>query len=542
MDGLSIAGSLVAVAAAGYHISVKLTTLATQMDTASERISLIGSDVSLTSNALQQLGELMNQKGTEDCVNIFSQSSLETTRTSATTCQDIFKEIEQAIQSASEQIRGKGKLVGEKIKLSKFEKLKWPFLQPKFDIFRRQLQDAKGTLMLMLQIASLFFSKKMAEIHQSTSATLIEQRDIVHAILTLQTEQRMARDDSINRINSNDSYNTTPADIQCDSTMKQLPNPPDDNSMIAMMTPINPTTRSVVHDLSGMTPVDRHSRHGDSHENHSPSNTPHPASPMPTLKVSEKDHNKAKPFLDLFLLQPMVRDVGEIVELSWHVRKQYMTQSRISAQLARDMECSLPVDEMYESLYDHEHRTINSVIEKINPDGAKLLSLKREYSDLRHREMIFHGVPSLRFIIERGPIPPVDLVPRRFCSSHQPSPLPPIRQNSASLDFFPSRNHDTVKKASGEYFARYTSEVAEQEFSPYDSRKADTEFDKLYVDEVFGSAATGTAGFEAGPPDDIEAMQMVSDDKSSQEQEDVQRMVEQLLSKYTTIFEKGPGS
>lgn len=133
-----------AVAAAGYHISVKLTTLATQIGTASERISSIGSNVSLTSSALQQLGELMKQQGTYDGVSIFSQSSLETTRISATTCQNIFKELEQAVQSASEQIRGKRKLVAERIELSKLERLKWPFLHPKISCFQKRATQGQG--------------------------------------------------------------------------------------------------------------------------------------------------------------------------------------------------------------------------------------------------------------------------------------------------------------------------------------------------------------------------------------------------------------
>lgn len=164
MDGVSIAASLVGIAGAGFQIVIKLYTLATHISTASDRISSISNDVSLTSGVLQQLGELMTQKADDDGTTIFSQSGLETTKTSAAMCEKIFKDIEQASKDASKQIRGRGSsFVGGKIKLSRFEEAKWPFLQPSIETLRNYLREANGTLMLMLQVTSLAFSKKMAD-------------------------------------------------------------------------------------------------------------------------------------------------------------------------------------------------------------------------------------------------------------------------------------------------------------------------------------------------------------------------------------------
>lgn len=46
MDGVSIAASIVGSAGAGVQIAIKLVTLATQISTASERISSMGNDIS----------------------------------------------------------------------------------------------------------------------------------------------------------------------------------------------------------------------------------------------------------------------------------------------------------------------------------------------------------------------------------------------------------------------------------------------------------------------------------------------------------------
>ena len=73
MDGVSVAANIVGIATAGAALSIKLVTLATQISTAAERVSSIGSDISLTSGVLHQLGELMTQKTTDDGISIFSQ-------------------------------------------------------------------------------------------------------------------------------------------------------------------------------------------------------------------------------------------------------------------------------------------------------------------------------------------------------------------------------------------------------------------------------------------------------------------------------------
>lgn len=105
----------------------------------------------------------MTTTSIEDGTTIFSQGGLDTTKISAAMCETIFQDVERAAREASEQVRGRRKFTGGKLKLSRSERLKWPFLQPSMDILRRDLHEAKGTLMLMLQVNLLAFSKKMAE-------------------------------------------------------------------------------------------------------------------------------------------------------------------------------------------------------------------------------------------------------------------------------------------------------------------------------------------------------------------------------------------
>ena len=164
MDGVSVAASIIGIAEAGFQIATKLITLATQISTASDRVSSIGNDISLTSGVLRQLGELMNQnqKTTDDGTSIFKEDGLELTRNSAAACERIFLEVKNEARKAIKQIRESKWLAVGKIKLSKAEKAKWPFLQPNIEILRGDLREAKGTLMLMLQLGSLALCKRMA--------------------------------------------------------------------------------------------------------------------------------------------------------------------------------------------------------------------------------------------------------------------------------------------------------------------------------------------------------------------------------------------
>ena len=167
MDGISAAASILAIASAGVQISIKLSAFATQVGTASDRIRSIGSDVSLTSNVLQQLSALMNKRGGQEPIEIFSEDGLRSTEASADACKRVFHELEESLRKASKQLRhdtSGAAAIGKKVTLTKYEALKWPFLQPNIDGLRSALRDARETLMLVLQVATLAYSRKLAQL------------------------------------------------------------------------------------------------------------------------------------------------------------------------------------------------------------------------------------------------------------------------------------------------------------------------------------------------------------------------------------------
>lgn len=152
MVEISAAASIVGIATAGIQISINIVTLAGQISTASDRVSSIGNDVSLTSGILHQLGDLMSLKNHANTCNVFSKGGLETTKSSAKICQKVFEELEKETAKASQLLRTRKQRLGEKVKLSMLEKAKWPFLQPNLEALMIELREAKGTLMLMLRV------------------------------------------------------------------------------------------------------------------------------------------------------------------------------------------------------------------------------------------------------------------------------------------------------------------------------------------------------------------------------------------------------
>lgn len=185
MEAVGAASAILSIATVGVQCSMKLMTFAGQIKTAPEQITKIAKDVSLNASILQQLGELAKENvgnglpisddkdGSNDDMNsvhdaetaasnqsIFNAKGLGTVMSLAKNCEEIFISLDQSLRKASKQLRAKPGTSG-KVKLSHAEKLKWPFLLPGMDTMRNELQNVKGTLMLMLQVAMLAYSRKL---------------------------------------------------------------------------------------------------------------------------------------------------------------------------------------------------------------------------------------------------------------------------------------------------------------------------------------------------------------------------------------------
>ena len=192
MEAVAAAASILAIAGAGISISTKLITFADQVGTAPKRIRAVGTDVSVTAGTLQQLGELMEKPPKKNSTGMFRPDQVRNIEASSIECKEIFDQLEVIFRKASQQLRevykrdkstAKSLATPLKIKLSRIEHLKWPFLQPSIEPLQSALRDAKGTLTLILQIVHLRHAQVTASLDRE------EQNDLVRMIAAMRRQQ-----------------------------------------------------------------------------------------------------------------------------------------------------------------------------------------------------------------------------------------------------------------------------------------------------------------------------------------------------------------
>lgn len=194
MEGIGAAASILAVASAGIQISLKLIAFADQVGTAPKRILDVGTDVSVTAGTLQELGELMAKLPRKKSAELFKPDQVENIKASSTRCKAIFDELKDVLAKASQQLRNvyksnaKGHYTSPGIKLSRLERMKWPFLQPSMEPLLSALRDAKGTLTLILQVVHLRHAQKTDNLNRE------EQNDLIRMIAAMRRQQLASSD------------------------------------------------------------------------------------------------------------------------------------------------------------------------------------------------------------------------------------------------------------------------------------------------------------------------------------------------------------
>ena len=189
MEAVGASASILAIAGAGIQISLRLIAFADQVGTAPKRIQDVGTDVSVTAGTLQELGKLMRELPTKRSAGMFNLDQVQNIEASSNRCKEIFDDLRSLLGKASQQLRSiyespaKSHEPSPKIKLSKLERMKWPFLQPSMGPLQSALRDAKGTLTLILQVVHLRHA------HITASLGREEQNDLIRMIAAIRRQQ-----------------------------------------------------------------------------------------------------------------------------------------------------------------------------------------------------------------------------------------------------------------------------------------------------------------------------------------------------------------
>lgn len=150
MAEIGLIGTIIGIASAGIKLSITLYTFSESISTASVEIKNIARDVSLTSSVLEELGANLKH---DEQAKLYSGSAVQTAKDVVRECESVFTEINAVVAKAMESAsKGKGFKKGGKLALSALDRLKWPFLQPKMEVLRSNLERLKSTLVLMLNV------------------------------------------------------------------------------------------------------------------------------------------------------------------------------------------------------------------------------------------------------------------------------------------------------------------------------------------------------------------------------------------------------
>ncbi|KAI9870791.1 MAG: hypothetical protein M1830_003806 [Pleopsidium flavum] len=183
MAEIGLVASVVQIADTGIKLSITLYTVAETVLKADKSIKEIASDVSLTSSVLEELGQNLKK---DQKSRLCSENAVKTAEGIVKECAAIFEEINRTLETTLNKIKppvgadkGKGRNGapgGKKMAVAALERLKWPFLQPKMQLLRSNLDRLKSTLVLMLNVIT--YARKVSEDH-ATPSTLEDQRKLI---------------------------------------------------------------------------------------------------------------------------------------------------------------------------------------------------------------------------------------------------------------------------------------------------------------------------------------------------------------------------
>ncbi|KAI1615382.1 hypothetical protein EDD36DRAFT_485668 [Exophiala viscosa] len=170
--------------ALGVKLSLTLYTFSETVSTADENVKNIARDVSLTSSVLEVLGANLRQ---DDHARLSSSKLLQTAGEVVAECETVFKNLDDVMRKAMTERASKRGMGTGILSLSAVDKLKWPFIQPKVELLRTNLERLKSTLVLMLNVLTYARDLK-AEKKQSSQNDDGYQKTLVEDLIRANQE------------------------------------------------------------------------------------------------------------------------------------------------------------------------------------------------------------------------------------------------------------------------------------------------------------------------------------------------------------------
>ena len=143
---VGLAASIIQIAGAGASLSKALYSYVGSAACADQQISDIAGDVEITSNALNNVGEVFKN---ESSLSIVSKTAIQDATSLIKRCESVFGAIQNVIDK-----RRKPAKDGKK-SLSVLGKLAWPLKEQKIQVLQSRLESLKNSLVLLFHVIQL---------------------------------------------------------------------------------------------------------------------------------------------------------------------------------------------------------------------------------------------------------------------------------------------------------------------------------------------------------------------------------------------------
>lgn len=145
---IGVAASVVQLADFGFKLSIRLFSFSEAVSKADKTIQSLSNEVSLTSAVLKELGSILQ----EEEARYVSKTAVEATQGTVQECFGVFDQLSSTLEKSMKGTREKDRGVTTRMRMT--DKLKFPFLEPKIELLRSNLDRLKSSLTLMLQVLS----------------------------------------------------------------------------------------------------------------------------------------------------------------------------------------------------------------------------------------------------------------------------------------------------------------------------------------------------------------------------------------------------
>jgi hypothetical protein len=144
---VGVVASVAQLADYGFRLSIKLISYSEAVSRADKTIESLSNEVSFTSGVLKVLGDILEH----DDAKLINRTAVEATQGTVKECFVVFEGLTKILDKAlPKNADEKGARGGKGMKFR--ERMKWPFMEPKVELMRANLDRLKMNLTLMLEV------------------------------------------------------------------------------------------------------------------------------------------------------------------------------------------------------------------------------------------------------------------------------------------------------------------------------------------------------------------------------------------------------